>query len=134
MVHQLDHSFADELYSAQRQARITGQLYIAKENPVMQDWQHKLNKVHTALSDIEAKYGKNSPGIMLLGPIGTTSIILKEKELRQKLISYIDIVGELLYALIQQSKTMPPASDIQSGLERNQQYINMLLKYKSVAS
>jgi hypothetical protein len=128
MIHELEHSFADQLYSAQKQARITQQLYVARDEVPLKDWKQKIEKINAGLSDIELKYSQNSPGVMLLGPIGTTSIILKEKELKQKLLEYSTSIGQLLHALLPQNKAFVTASSIDERIAANQQYIALLLK------
>ncbi|HTM05878.1 MAG TPA: hypothetical protein VL201_01425 [Patescibacteria group bacterium] len=128
LIHELDHSFADQLYSVQRQARISQQLYGARDEIPLENWKQKIEKINNGLSDIEAKYSQNSPGVMLLGPIGTTSIILKEKELQQKLLEYSVAIGKLLHVLLAHNKTFVAANSIDEQIAINQQYIAFLLK------
>ncbi|RTL06590.1 hypothetical protein EKK58_04625 [Candidatus Dependentiae bacterium] len=132
LVHELEHSFADQLYSAQKQTRILQQLYASREDMPYEQWKQKIDKINTGLADIEKKYAQNSPGVMLLGPIGTTSIILKEKELKQKLLEYIKTIGSLLHELFPQNpitrKPFVPETTIDLQIAANQQYISFLLK------
>lgn len=128
IIHELDHSFADQLYSAQRQMRITQQLYATRDTFIDPAAKQKIDKINAGLADIEAKYGQNSPGIMLLGPIGTTSIILKEKELHHKLLLHVNSIGQLLHVLVSQNKTFFLATSIDEGIATNQEYIAFLLK------
>lgn len=131
LVHELDHSFADQLYSTQKQARIVQQLYAARADIPYENWKQKIEKINSGLADIEKKYAQNSPGVMLLGPIGTTSIVLKEKELKQKLLEYTTIIGSLLHALLPQQHLHKPfaaSTSIDNQIAANQHYIALLLK------
>lgn len=135
LVHELEHSFADQLYSAQKQTRILQQLYASREDMPYEQWKQKIDKINTGLADIEKKYAQNSPGVMLLGPIGTTSIILKEKELKKKLLEYINTIGSLLHDLLPQHaithKPFISGTTIDTQIATNQQYISFLLKKSS---
>ena len=131
LVHELDQSFTDQLYSAQRHVRITQQLFQARIQPPLADWKQKIDKITAQLADIELKYGGNSPGVMFLGPIGTTSIILKEKELSQKLLEYINQTHTLLLILADQKLPLAAPASVAEGLKRNQALISHLLKLKT---
>ncbi|QQR54113.1 hypothetical protein IPH25_04680 [bacterium] len=131
LVHELDQSFADQLYSAQRHIRIAQQLFQARTETRLPDWKQTIDKISAQLADIEAKYGGNSPGVMFLGPIGTTSIILKEKELSQKLLEQILQTNTLLQALAEQPLPLAPATSVSEALHRNQVLISHLLKLKN---
>lgn len=128
LVHQLEHSFTDQLYSVQKQARIAHNLYATREGVVDEQTKRKIEKISTGLKDIENRYAQNSPGIMFLGPIGTTSIILKEKELKDKLLEYSNTLGSLLHALLPQHSTFVPSTTIDGQITMNQHYIGFLLK------
>lgn len=133
LIHELEHSFADQLYSTQKQARILQQLYSSRNDIPYEQWKQKIDKINVGLSDIEKKYVQNSPGVMLLGPIGTTSIILKEKELNKKLLEYSNMIGSLLYTLLPQHphKSFTPGTTVDNQVATNQQYIAFLLKKSS---
>ncbi|QQR62694.1 hypothetical protein IPH67_04750 [bacterium] len=68
---------------------------------------------------------------MFLGPIGTTSIILKEKELSQKLLEQILQTNTLCRHWQNNSLPLAPATSVSEALHRNQVLISHLLKLKN---
>src|SRR5437870_9548785 len=73
ITHELDRDFIDQIYTAQRQ------IHTLDQHP-----EHGITHA-ASIADIKDKiftiaeqYKKNSPGLMLLGPIGTASTVLKE--------------------------------------------------------
>src|SRR5579872_1931661 len=86
LVHELDRTFIDHIYTAQRQ------LHFLEEHPVYaHTYAHALGEIKEQLATIEEKYKKNSPSMALLGPIGSAAIVIKEAQLEQKLL---DVVNE----------------------------------------
>ena len=71
-----------------------------------------------------------SPGILFLGPIGTTSIVLKEQQLNQKLIEQINEFSKILYEICDTLKiSHAPRKDItniQAGIEINQALLSSI--------
>src|SRR5580693_4337512 len=66
MIHELDRTFIDQLYTAQRQ------VHILAEHPTLSDvFGNTITDIKTRLATIEEQYKKNSPELALLGPIGT---------------------------------------------------------------
>lgn len=128
LVHELDHNFIDRLYSVQRQARVTQLLFEHAPDDSVQAI-NTLTLITKALSGIEEKYSSNSQGVMFLGPIGSTAIILKEQELENQLVTIAQEIGSLLRSLLKQ--THPDAlqsSNIDNLIAQNQKYITQLLK------
>src|SRR5438445_9818915 len=69
IIHELDRSFIDQLYTAQRQ------LHMLEEYPLYNDtYATTLIDIKSRLTAIEEQYKKNSPRLALLGPIGTAAI------------------------------------------------------------
>jgi hypothetical protein len=126
LIHQLDRTFADKLYSAQRQVRIaTSLLDQIDQLPIHH---RQLDKITSSLTSIEDKYSKNSPGLLFLGPIGTTSIVLKEQELEEQLLVSLNQLSVILQQLVPNSPAHENATSVQDALEKNQEYIGYLLK------
>lgn len=128
LVHELDHNFIDRLYSVQRQVRVTQLLFdhLPEHNTQAFD---ELSTLTKTLSDIEEKYSSNSQGVMFLGPIGSTAIILKEQELENRLVTIAQEIGSLLRSISKQ----PYPNELQSFnidnlIAQNQKYITQLLK------
>lgn len=126
MIHELDRNFADQLYSAQRQARIVKNLL--EQLDITDQRKTDFLQTNSQLIKIEDKYTKNSPGLLFLGPIGTASIILKEQELEKHLLDALNALGLLLLGLVDTNQKHTPALSIEAGLQYNQDLINKLLK------
>ena len=125
LVHELDKSFADQLYAVQKQTRTI--LFALEKEPLLDSARDRIEKIQKNLEIIESKYTKNSPGVLFLGPIGTTSIVLKEQQLQQKLLDQTNEFSQILHE-ITQTLSIPHASikknsSIQSGIELNQALI-----------
>lgn len=127
LVHELDHNFIDRLYSVQRQARLTQLLFehLPVHNNEAADAFLSITKT---LADIEEKYSSNSQGVMFLGPIGSTAIILKEQELENRLIIIVQEIGTLLRSISKQHYPVEQTTNIDNLIAHNQKYISLLLK------
>lgn len=124
VIHQLDKTFADQLYSTQRQAHTIKHFFDhLPQNPKQNQ---ALLTIIDMLNVIEEKYTKNSPGLLLLGPIGTTSIILKENDLNNQLLTHINGLGGLLAEFA--NSTFVPANNVNDALQRNQELISKIIK------
>jgi len=114
LVHELDVSFFDILHQVQRIAGITRQAITRHAPSDHDDISHKkIAAIGRQLDDIERKYSRNNPALVLLGPIGTTSVVLKEQELQRKLLLVSFDLHDLLATLLskepltrEQRKTM----------------------------
>lgn len=128
LIHELDQGFADQLYSIQKQVRTL--LQFIEHGLVDDSSLSRAQKIQKSLEAIEEKYTKNSPGILFLGPIGTTSIVLKEQQLSQKLLEQINELGKLLYEITTNYNirhvARKEAHTIQAGIELNQSLLSAL--------
>ena len=48
---------------------------------------------------VEEKYKTNSPGVMLLGPIGSASIVAKEEKLHKQLLEIVHELNKILHTI-----------------------------------
>src|SRR5579872_4779293 len=111
MIHELDRSFIDQLYSTQRQ------LHMLQEHPAISDtFLTTLADIKKRLTTIEEQYKKNSPGLALLGPIGTAAIVTKEEQLAKKLLITVNDIGNLLNQISSRTQEFTPAITIDHGL------------------
>src|SRR5688572_15234382 len=92
IVHELERNFIDEIYTAQRQLHFLENNYAHDEEISL-----AIADLKKRLNTIEEKYKTNSPGIMLLGPIGSASIVTKEEKLRKKLLEIVNDITKLLH-------------------------------------
>jgi hypothetical protein len=121
MVHELDRNFIDHIYTAQRQ------LHFLEEHPVYAlEYANALAKIKGQLTTIEEKYKKNSPGLALLGPIGSAAIVVKEKELEQKLLTVVNDLGTI-FAKINNNSEFMPAQTINCALSTNKEILRTLI-------
>ncbi|HLJ31078.1 MAG TPA: hypothetical protein VKU36_01445 [Candidatus Babeliales bacterium] len=126
MIHELDRSFVDNIYTAQRQ------LHFLEEHPIYaHEYAHAIADIKERLSTIEEKYKKNSPGLALLGPIGSAAIVAKEEQLQQKLLETINDLSKIFVsarnALISTQNEHVPTETINHALETNKELLLTLL-------
>ena len=122
MIHELDRSFIDQIYTAQRQ------LHFLQEHPLYaHTHEHAIGEIKAQLTTIEEKYKKNSPGLALLGPIGSTAIIIKEAQLEHKLLDVINDLSKLFANINKQHEDFIPAQTINCALDVNKQALRALL-------
>ncbi len=122
IIHELDRNFIDQLSTAQRQ------LHILEEHPVYADkFYATIINLKSKLATIDEQYKKNSPGLMLLGPIGTTAIVTKEEQLLKKLLNVVNDLGSILHSISNDSVEFKPAHTIQTALTTNKKLIKEFL-------
>jgi|GEM_PF-1970121 len=98
IIHELDRSFIDQIYTTQRQLHLLQQYaeYTGTFNSA-------LTEIKEQLTSIEEKYIKNSPSLVLLGPIGAAAIVTKEEKLQIKLLNVVDKLNKIFTALTNQT-------------------------------
>ncbi len=119
IVHELDRTFIDQIYTAQRQLHYLQQNYAQNsemENPI--------TDIKERLTTIEEKYKTNSPGLMMLGPIGSAAIVTKEEKLRIKLLDAINDLNKILHILASREYEFQRIESINSALEDNKQLLH----------
>lgn len=120
IIHELDRSVIDQIYTAQRQ------LHFLQEHSIHGDtYAHAIADIKERLITIEEKYHKNSPGLALLGPIGSAAIVAKEEQLQQKLLIVINDVNKILCS-IGDIQAFTPTESINDGLVINKNLISKL--------
>jgi len=122
IIHELDRSFIDQIYTAQRQ------LHFLEQHPVYGDtYAIAIAEMKSALATIEEKYKKNSPGLALLGPIGSAAIVIKEEQLQQKLVETINDLNKILISINQTSEAFSPAQTVNDALNINKQLLQDII-------
>lgn len=122
VIHELDRSFVDQIYTAQRQ------LHLLAEHPAYTEkYELAIAEIKSELTAIEEKYKKNSPGLALLGPIGSAAIVIKEEQLQQKLLKTINDLSKIFVAIHNPSDTFIPAQTVNEGLDVNKQLLQTLI-------
>ena len=123
LIHELDRNFIDQLYTAQRQ------LHILEQHPEYSDtFATEINHIKNNLSTIEDRYKKNSPAIALLGPIGTTAIVIKENKLQKKLLDTLNDFGKVLsLAVNNNAYNFSEAHTINSALQTNKKMLKNII-------
>ncbi len=127
-IHELDRTFIDYLHQAQRQLHKTKDIiYLNKVNN--EAIENKLAALQTVLLTIEEKYRTNSPGLALLGPIGTTAIVLKEQKLAKQLHKIVYEIGIILYKYTEIANSQPSYQlfpSIEANLRANKALLKQL--------
>ena len=119
IIHELDRSFIDQIYTAQRQ------LHLLDQQLADTDYQNQINDLKTQLTSLEEKYKKNSAGLALLGPIGSAAIISKEEKLQAQLLTIISEMNAIMHSASHSQEPLIPVQTISKGLEVNK----ILLKF-----
>ena len=121
IIHELERNFIDEIYTAQRQLHFLENNYAHDEEiaSLITDLKKRLNH-------IEEKYKTNSPGVMLLGPIGSAAIIAKEEKLRKKLLEIVNEITKLLYKIHKIQDISSYTESINIALENNKQLLQKI--------
>jgi len=122
MIHELDRDFIDQLYTAQRQLHMITEhpLYAVSHAP-------ELANIKERLATIEQQYKKNSPGLALLGPIGTASIVIKEEKLHKQLLALINELSALLVPRINKTESFQPALTVENALAFNKSALKKII-------
>jgi hypothetical protein len=118
IIHELDRDFIDHIYTVQRH------VHFLQEHPVYGDrFAHAIADIKERLTSIEEKYLKNSPGLALLGPIGTVAIVTKEEMLQQKLLAVANDISKILYSSNGIQEEFKHAHTIHDALNINKKLI-----------
>lgn len=122
LIHELDRDFIDQLYTAQRQ------LHAIEEHLIYGiGYESTIADLKGQLTTIEEHYKKNSPGLALLGPIGTASIVIKEEKLNKKLLTAVNDINGLLHKISTSTTSFEPALTIDNGLAINKKLLKTIL-------
>lgn len=118
VIHQLDRDFLDQIYTAQRQLHFLESNHISDKNII-----DAILDAKKELTIVEQKYKTNSPGIMLLGPIGSAAIVAKEEKLQNKLLEIVNDINKILCAINNTQDNHIAAQTIDAGLDYNKKII-----------
>lgn len=119
IVHELDRDFIEHIYIAQRQVHALKEQY--EHTKEIAD---EIDAIQNDLAMIEEKYKTNSPGIMLLGPIGSAAIVAKEEKLKNKLLNTVNAINKIAHAIHQKEDEFQPAPTINIALENNKKLLH----------
>ena len=120
IIHELDRSFIDQIYTTQRQLHLLNQ-YLEDT-----DYQIQLNDLRAQLAGLEEKYKKNPAGLALLGPIGSAAIVAKEEKLQAQLLTIIAEMNVIAHSASHTQEPLIPTSTINKGLEVNKILLKLL--------
>ncbi len=124
IIHELDRTFLEYIYTAQKQAHYTMILFDDVDND--QEPLQRITRIKEQLTHIESKYKKNSPVLVLLGPIATTSIILKEKQCADMLLKQMNTLGSLLHEMQDEVVLFEHSNTVGAALARNKDLLKVL--------
>lgn len=121
IVHELDRTFIDQLYTAQRQ------LHFLEEHPIHgSEFAVAITDIKSRLVTIEDKYKTNSPGIMLLGPIGSAAIVAKEEKLQKQLLEIANDINNILHTVNNPDHELKHLATISIALESNKKLLQAM--------
>ena len=122
IIHELDRNFIDEIYTVQRQLH-----FLEEHANHNDDIAHALSDIKERLATIEEKYKTNSPGIMLLGPIGSAAIVTKEEKLKKKLLDVANDINKLMHVIHHTQDEFQPMTTIAVALENNKKLLQQII-------
>ena len=118
MVHEPAQEVIDTFSAAKLQLEQTITLALQKNKPEIVS---NLEDLISSVTTIEARYSKNSPALLFLGPFASVSIVLKEREIEQQLAVILNDLNNVLNNLLeQQTETEYGADEMQTCLNKNQ--------------
>lgn len=130
-VHEVNPNFGRDIRQTIKQLDTLSELMPAAE--MDETIAKKIVTLKAELLDLKEKYETNSPALFALGPIGTTSIILKEAELEKKLLTSLNEAGKLILSLQPHKpgenlleRTFEPAPSIDIALNNNTSALRQL--------
>ncbi len=128
-VHELDQAFLNQIHDALAQGSRLQQL-AAQTIKLDRVATQRLDRILQAIREIKTNYSQNSPAVALLGPLGSTAIVIKEKKLTEQLLHEINRLGALLQEIKdQKNKTSTRFIEspyVKTALEFNNKILNEL--------
>jgi hypothetical protein len=86
MIHELDHDLLQQSETVQEMCKQLKRMFGGR---MEQKDQKEIDHIGKEIMELEEIYKKNSNALILLGPIGTVSIILKERQVKADLLRVI---------------------------------------------
>jgi len=93
------------------------------KNVLTQEEKSHIETYSKRIEELEEQYKKNSHGLMLLGPLGTISIILKERRIKADLLTIIIDLNDILSRYSKQQPKKGLITSIEDGISMNQQLL-----------
>ncbi len=128
-VHEVDKTVMHQIEALHEQ--IDTMLHLAIHDDMDSATRERLKDLGQKIREIEKKYTHTSPALSLLGPIGTTSIVLKERQLANQLLNITNQIGHLLHDILYGSSehtSHAKATSIEASIAKNAQLIKKLLE------
>ncbi|HLC07393.1 MAG TPA: hypothetical protein VJJ26_04360 [Candidatus Babeliales bacterium] len=121
IVHELDRNFIDQIYTAQRQLHFLEQHLVHGA-----EFAIAIADMKNRLAIIEEKYKTNSPGVMLLGPIGSAAIVAKEEKLQRKLLELANDLNKILHVIDNKEHEFQAIETIDIALHNNKKLLQTI--------
>lgn len=121
MVHQADHDTLESIKLAQKQVQALKEI-----TPSTSKQSAQLESLSHRLVQLKNQYAKTSPGIALLGPIGTAGIVAKENELDKNLLKMVNMIRSILQLHLSDEADNASYTSIAQGLQENNQLLAQL--------
>jgi len=120
-VHEPAKEVVDAFVTAKEQLDRTVTLALQKNRPEIIS---HLENLRSTVTTIEARYSKNSPALLFLGPFASLSIVLKEQEIEQQLAGVLNELNETLNSLLgQETQQVYGVEKMELCLKNNQQLL-----------
>lgn len=123
VIHEIDPQMATYLTQALQQFEHYLKLPMLSDDDVLET-----TAALERIENIEKKYMHTSPAIALLGPLGTTSVVLKERNLENQLLHELNELGRLMHERLGYREPFRESASIQKALNANQRLLSLIQK------
>lgn len=118
IIHELDDVLFNQLETTKQQCLKAS---LSSKYSISEQEKNQITTFIEVINTLETQYKKNSHGLMLLGPIGTISIVLKERKIKADLLKIITNLYDILTEHAKQDKKQ--IKSIEDGIIANQQLL-----------
>lgn len=94
----------------------------------------QLQSMRQRLIQLKKELKNTSPAIALLGPIGTTGIVLKENEIEKNLLKIVNMIRTILQTITDNRSEFEQYTSIAKGIEENELLLASIAKEASEIS
>lgn len=122
VAHELDQDFLNQLYVTRKLVHMIKELFALHPDDAPKAL--KIKEWEIEIDQCETKYKENSPGLIVLGPFGTASIVMKEMKISKKLLALNNEIMSLLASLVNESYAT--TTSISQALQKNTELVAKL--------
>ena len=126
-VHEQDENLVDSIMLIQKHVAI-----LLDKIPHATEQEAQLQSISQRLTQLKKECQITSPAIALLGPIGTTGIVIKENEIEKNLLQIINHLRLIINEISPNAQAVPIYQSIAYGIKYNTELINQFFQEEHV--